>query len=144
MLREFENLFTRNRIFMERTQGVGGISAERAMNYGFTGPNLRATGVDYDVRVANPYSSYQDFEFSIPVGSTGDTYDRFLVRNAEMWQSLSIIRQAMDKLKQLPDDVYHADVPAYYLPDKNDVYTKMEALIYHFKIVMGGDRYIAG
>ncbi|MGN7720998.1 NADH-quinone oxidoreductase subunit D [Chitinophaga sp. 22620] len=137
VLREFENLFTRNRIFMERTQGVGGISAERAMNYGFTGPNLRATGVDYDVRVANPYSSYQDFEFSIPVGSTGDTYDRFLVRNAEMWQSLSIIRQAMDKLKQLPDDVYHADVPAYYLPDKNDVYTKMEALIYHFKIVMG-------
>ena len=137
VLKEFENLFTRNRIFMERTQGVGGISAERAMNYGFTGPNLRATGVDYDVRVANPYSSYQDFEFSIPVGSTGDTYDRFLVRNAEMWQSLSIIRQAMDKLKQLPDDVYHADVPAYYLPDKNDVYTKMEALIYHFKIVMG-------
>lgn len=137
VLKEFENLFTRNRIFMERTQGVGGISAERAMSYGFTGPNLRATGVDYDVRVANPYSSYQDFEFSIPVGSTGDTYDRFLVRNAEMWQSLSIIRQAMEKLKQLPEDVYHADVPAYYLPDKDDVYTKMEALIYHFKIVMG-------
>jgi NADH-quinone oxidoreductase subunit D len=144
VLKEFENLFTRNRIFMERTQGVGGISAERAMNYGFTGPNLRATGVDYDVRVANPYSSYQDFEFSIPVGSTGDTYDRFLVRNAEMWQSLSIIRQAMDKLKQLPDDVYHADVPAYYLPDKNDVYTKMEALIYHFKIVMGESEILPG
>ncbi len=137
VLKEFENLFTRNRIFMERTQGVGAISAERALNYGFTGPNLRATGVDYDVRVATPYSSYEDFEFSIPVGTTGDTYDRFLVRNAEQWQSLSIIKQAMDKLKDLPSDVYHADVPAYYLPDKEDVYTKMEALIYHFKIVMG-------
>ncbi len=137
VLKEFEKLFTRNRIFMERTQGVGAISAERALNYGFTGPNLRATGVDYDVRVANPYSSYQDFDFSIPVGTTGDTYDRFLVRNAEMWQSLGIIRQAMEKLKDLPSDVYHADVPAYYLPDKDDVYTKMEALIYHFKIVMG-------
>lgn len=137
VLKEFENLFTRNRIFMERTQGVGAITAERAMNYGFTGPNLRATGVDYDVRVASPYSSYEDFEFTIPVGTTGDTYDRFLVRNAEMWQSLSIIRQAMEKLKTLPEDIYHADVPAYYLPDKNDVYTKMEALIYHFKIVMG-------
>jgi NADH-quinone oxidoreductase subunit D len=137
VLKEFETLLTRNRIFMERTQGVGGISAERALSYGFTGPNLRAAGVDYDVRVANPYCSYQDFDFSVPVGTTGDSYDRFLVRNAEMWESLSIIRQAMDKLKTLPDDVYHADVPAYYLPEKSDVYTKMEALIYHFKIVMG-------
>lgn len=137
VLKEFENLFTRNRIFMERTQGVGAITAERAMNYGFTGPNLRAAGVDYDVRVASPYSSYEDFEFTIPVGTTGDTYDRFLVRNAEMWQSLGIIRQAMEKIKTLPEDIYHADVPAYYLPEKSDVYTKMEALIYHFKIVMG-------
>lgn len=136
-LREFETLMNRNRIFMERTQGVGPISAERAMNYGFTGPNLRAAGVDYDVRVAQPYSSYEDFDFTIPVGTTGDCYDRFLVRNAEMWESLSIIRQAMDKLKDLPSDVYHADVPAYYLPEKSAVYTKMEALIYHFKIIMG-------
>ncbi|NLU92845.1 NADH-quinone oxidoreductase subunit D [Chitinophaga sp. Ak27] len=137
VLKEFETLLTRNRIFMERTQGVGAISAERALSYGFTGPNLRAAGVDYDVRVANPYSSYQDFDFSVPVGTTGDSYDRFLVRNAEMWESISIIRQAMEKLKSLPAEVYHADVPAYYLPDKKDVYTKMEALIYHFKIVMG-------
>ncbi|MFY0252397.1 NADH-quinone oxidoreductase subunit D [Chitinophaga sp. 30R24] len=137
VLKEFETLLTRNRIFMDRTQGVGAITAERALNYGFTGPNLRAAGVDYDVRIANPYSSYQDFDFSIPVGSTGDCYDRFQVRNAEMWESISIIRQAMAKLKDLPEDVYHADVPAYYLPDKADVYTKMEALIYHFKIVMG-------
>lgn len=143
-LKEFETLMNRNRIFMERTQGVGPITAERAMNYGFTGPNLRAAGVDYDVRVAQPYCSYEDFEFNIPIGTTGDCYDRFLVRNAEMWESLSIIRQAMDKLKDLPSDVYHADVPAYYLPEKSDVYTKMEALIYHFKIIMGESDILPG
>ncbi|TWW02132.1 NADH-quinone oxidoreductase subunit D [Chitinophaga pinensis] len=143
-LKEFETMMNRNRIFMERTQGVGPISAERAMNYGFTGPNLRAAGVDYDVRVAQPYCSYEDFEFTIPVGTTGDCYDRFLVRNAEMWESLSIIRQAMDKVKELPSDVYHADVPAYYLPEKSAVYTKMEALIYHFKIIMGESDILPG
>ena len=146
-LKEFENLFQRNRIFMDRTMGVGGISAERALNYGFTGPNLRATGVDYDVRVQTPYASYQDFEFTIPVGSTGDCYDRWLVREQEMWESLSIIRQAYQKIqsfKGVEATVYHADVPAYYLPDKKDVYTKMEALIYHFKIIMGETEIPAG
>jgi NADH-quinone oxidoreductase subunit D len=140
VLKEFESLFTRNRIFMERTQGTGGISAERAMNYGFTGPNLRAAGVDYDVRVHQPYSSYQDFNFTVPVGTTGDNYDRFLVRNAEMWESISIIRQAYEKVqafKGAEAEVFHADVPEYYLPKKEDVYTKMEALIWHFKIIMG-------
>ncbi len=140
VLKEFESLFTRNRIFMERTQGTGGISAARAMNYGFTGPNLRAAGVDYDVRVANPYSSYQDFDFTVPVGTTGDNYDRFLVRNAEMWQSISIIKQAYEKVqafKGADAEIFHADVPEYYLPKKEDVYTNMEALIWHFKIIMG-------
>jgi NADH-quinone oxidoreductase subunit D len=140
VLKEFENLFTRNRIFMERTIGAGPISAERALNYGFTGPNLRAAGVDFDVRVHTPYSSYEDFEFDIPVGTTGDCYDRFLVRNAEMWQSLRIIEQAYRKVQEMKgaeSEVYHADAPAYYLPSKHDVYTKMEALIWHFKIVMG-------
>lgn len=140
VLKEFENLFTRNRIFMERTIGAGPISADRALNYGFTGPNLRAAGVDYDVRIQNPYSSYEDFEFTIPVGTTGDCYDRFLVRNEEMWQSLSLIKQAMQKLEQFKGaeaEIYHADVPEYYLPKKKDVYTKMEALIWHFKIIMG-------
>jgi NADH-quinone oxidoreductase subunit D len=138
--KEFENLFTRNRIFIERTQGTGAISAERALNYSFTGPNLRAAGIDYDVRVHAPYSSYEDFDFIIPVGTTGDNYDRFMVRNEEIWQSLSIIRQAYQKVQDFKGteaDVYHADTPAYYLPEKADVYTKMEALIYHFKIVMG-------
>jgi NADH-quinone oxidoreductase subunit D len=131
---EFNNLLERNRIFMDRTIGAGPIEAERAMAYGFTGPNLRACGVDYDVRVMMPYSSYEDFDFIIPVGTQGDTYDRFMVRQEEIRQSLRIIQQAYDNL---PAGHYHADVPDYYLPEKPDVYTKMEALIYHFKIVMG-------
>jgi NADH-quinone oxidoreductase subunit D len=133
-LKEFENLVKRNRIFMDRTIGAGPISAERALNYSFSGPNLRAAGVDYDVRVMNPYSSYEDFDFTIPVGLNGDTYDRFMVRQEEMWQSLKIIRQAIDKL---PDGPFHAEVPEFYLPPKQEVYNNMEALIYHFKIVMG-------
>jgi len=138
--KEFENLFMRNRIFIERTKGTGAIAAERALNYSFTGPNLRAAGIDYDVRVHAPYSSYEDFDFIIPVGTTGDNYDRFMVRGEEVWQSLGIIRQAYEKVQSFKGteaEVYHADAPAYYLPAKADVYTKMEALIYHFKIVMG-------
>jgi NADH-quinone oxidoreductase subunit D len=133
--KEFDDLLLRNRIFMDRTIGAGGISGERALDYGFTGPNLRAAGVDYDVRVMNPYSSYQDFDFIVPVGTQGDTYDRFCVRQEEIRQSLSIIRQAIDKM---PEGKHFAEnVHEFYLPRKEDVYTKMEALIYHFKIVMG-------
>ena len=135
VLTEFGNLLNRNRIFMERTIGSGPISAERALNYGFTGPNLRAAGVDYDVRVMTPYSSYQDFDFSIPVGTQGDTFDRYMVRNEEMWQSLSIIRQAIEKMPK--GNEFHGNVPDFYLPEKEAVYNNMEALIYHFKIVMG-------
>ena len=140
VLKEFINLFERNRIFMERTQGTGAISADRALNYSFTGPNLRAAGVDYDVRVHTPYSSYEDFQFNVPVGTTGDNFDRWQVRNEEMWESLSIIEQAYRKVKEFKGadaEVFHADVPEYYLPEKEDVYTKMEALIWHFKIIMG-------
>lgn len=134
VLKEFEKLLLRNRIFMDRTINVGPISAERALNYGFTGPNLRAAGVDYDVRTTNPYCSYEDFDFKIPVGTGGDTYDRFCVRQEEMWQSLKLIRNALDNL---PEGKYFVDVPEFYLPPKQDVYTKMEALIWHFKIIMG-------
>jgi NADH-quinone oxidoreductase subunit D len=134
-LKEFENLLMRNKIFMDRVIGAGPISAERALNYSFTGPNLRAAGVDYDVRVMNPYSSYEDFDFIIPVGKDGDTFDRFMVREEEMWQSLSIIKQALAKMPK--DGGFHADIPAFYLPPKEEVYDNMEALIYHFKIVMG-------
>lgn len=137
-LREFENLLVRNRIFMDRTIKCGPITAERALEYGFTGPNLRAAGVDYDVRVMNPYSGYEDFTFEIPLGTNGDTYDRFMVREQEMWQSLSIISQAIEKLDKMEDKTtFHADVPNFFLPDKEDVYNSMEGLIYHFKIVMG-------
>lgn len=131
---QFEKLLLRNRIFMDRTINVGGISAERALNYGFTGPCLRAAGVDYDVRVMSPYSSYNDFEFTIPVGTQGDTYDRFCVRQEEIWQSIKLVKNA---LENLPEGNFHMDVPEFYLPDKQDVYSKMESLIWHFKIVMG-------
>jgi NADH-quinone oxidoreductase subunit D len=131
---EFCSLLERNRIFMDRTIGTGPITAEKALNYGFTGPNLRATGVDYDVRVMNPYSSYGDFDFTIPIGINGDTYDRFMVRQEEIRESLKIIRQA---LNNLPEGKYFAEVPSFYLPPKEEVYHNMEALIWHFKIVMG-------
>ena len=131
---EFCNLLERNRIFMDRTIDVGVISAERALSYSFTGPNLRAAGVDYDVRVAEPYCSYEDFDFIIPIGVSGDTYDRFMVRQQEIWESYKLVKNAYENL---PEGNYHADLPDFYLPEKADVYTKMEALIYHFKIVMG-------
>lgn len=137
VLKEFEDLFNRNRIFMDRTADVAAVDAETALNYSWSGPILRATGVDYDVRVNEPYSSYEEFEFDIPVGTKGDVYDRFMVRNNEMWESLKIIEQALDKIEKEPKGVFHADVPDFYLPPKEQVYNNMEALIYHFKIVMG-------
>ncbi|HNE81707.1 MAG TPA: NADH-quinone oxidoreductase subunit D, partial [Flavobacteriales bacterium] len=137
-LKEFDNLLVRNRIFMDRTINCGAFPADRALAYGFTGPNLRACGVDYDVRVADPYSGYQDFDFMVPIGQSGDTYDRFMVRDQEMKESISIIKQALDKLDKLSDKKsYTADVPEWVLPPKENVYNQMEALIWHFKIVMG-------
>ena len=124
----------RNRIFMDRTINVGSITAERALNYSFSGPCLRAAGVDYDVRVMNPYSSYEDFDFTIPLGINGDTYDRFCVRQEEIKQSLHLIKSAVENL---PEGDYHMDVPEFYLPPKEKVYSEMESLIWHFKIVMG-------
>jgi NADH-quinone oxidoreductase subunit D len=137
VLKEFESLFNRNRIFIDRTKDIGAVSAETALSYSWTGPILRAAGVDYDVRAMNPYSSYDDLEFEVPVGENGDVYSRFLVRNEEMWQSLRLIEQAMAKIEKEPADIFHADVPDFYLPPKEEVYNNMEALIYHFKIVMG-------
>ena len=125
VLKEFENLLERNRIFMDRTIGVGGITGERALEFSFSGPNLRAAGVDYDVRVAKPYSSYEDFDFTIPIGTNGDVYDRFMVRQGEMWQSLSIIEQA---IKNLPDGPFHGKVPVMGETDvpKGEVYHCVE------------------
>lgn len=137
VLKEFEALFNRNRIFVDRTRGVAAVSAEDALSYSWSGPLLRAAGVDYDVRAMEPYSSYDEFDFEVPVGENGDVYNRFLVRNEEMWQSLRLIEQALNKIEKEPSDIFHADVPAFYLPPKEEVYNNMEALIYHFKIVMG-------
>lgn len=138
---EFDRLLTRNRIFMDRVIGAGPITGERALEYSFSGPNLRAAGVDYDVRVMNPYCSYQDFDFDIPVGKDGDTYDRFVVRQEEIRQSVKIIRQALEKM---PSGDFHANVSEFYLPPKEEVYRSMESLIYHFKIVMGETAIPAG
>ncbi len=137
VLKEFESLFNRNRIFIDRTKGVAPVTVEDALSYSWSGPLLRAAGVDYDVRAMNPYSSYEEFDFEVPVGTSGDVYDRFLVRNEEMWQSLRMIQQALDKIQQEDPTIFHADVPEFYLPPKEEVYNNMEALIYHFKIVMG-------
>ncbi len=131
---EFDKLLTRNRIFMDRVIGAGPISPERALAYSFAGPNLRAAGVDYDVRVMNPYCSYDDFDFIVPIGKDGDTYDRYMVRQEEIRQSVHIIKQALAKM---PAGDFHANVPDFYLPPKEEVYRSMESLIYHFKIVMG-------
>ena len=131
---EFDKLLTRNRIFMDRVIGAGPISPERALAYSFAGPNLRAAGVDYDVRVMNPYCSYDDFDFIVPIGKDGDTYDRYMVRQEEIRQSVHIIKQ---ELAKMPAGDFHANVPDFYLPPKEEVYRSMESLIYHFKIIMG-------
>jgi NADH-quinone oxidoreductase subunit D len=137
VLKEFESLFSRNRIFIDRTRGVAPVDAETALSYSWSGPILRATGVDYDIRAMEPYSSYEDFDFEVPVGTNGDVYNRFMVRNEEMKQSMHIISQALEKVEKEPKGIFYADVPDYYLPPKQEVYNNMEALIYHFKIVMG-------
>jgi NADH-quinone oxidoreductase subunit D len=134
-MKDYERLLTDNRIFRNRTIGVGKMTGEESINYGLTGPNLRGSGVNYDIRKANPYSGYENFEFSIPLGRNGDVYDRYLVRMEEMRQSLRIARQA---LEGMPEGPYRAHVPGVVLPPKEDVLSKMESLIFHFKIITDG------
>lgn len=134
-IRDYERLLTDNKIFRNRTIGVAVISAEDAINCGLTGPNLRGCGVNYDVRKANPYSGYEKFDFEIPLGSKGDVYDRYLVRMEEMRQSLRIAEQA---LEGMPEGPYRAHVPGVVLPPKEDVLSKMESMIFHFKIITEG------
>lgn len=135
-VQEVEDLLVPNRIFMDRTQGVGGISKERALQYGLTGPCLRAAGVPYDVRKDNPYLVYDRFEFEVPIGEDGDAWDRFSVRLEEIRQSARIIEQA---LEQMPDSgPVSVNDPRVMLPEKNEVYTTIEATIAHFKLVMEG------
>jgi len=132
---ETETLITKNRIFIDRTLGVGVISGDDALNWGFTGPCLRASGVPYDVRKSNPYYDYDRFDFEIPVGSNGDTYDRYLVRMEEMRQSLRILEQALDGLPEGPISVEDRRVS---LPKKEAVYSKFGALVQHIKLIVDG------
>lgn len=134
-LEEFQTLLLNNKIFNDRTDGVGGISKENALSYGFSGPNLRATGVDWDVRKDNPYMLYDKVDFDIPIGEDGSVLHRALVRMEEMRQSIRIIEQLVDNI---PSGSYHANLPHVFLPEKQKVYTSMEELIYHFKLIMHG------
>jgi NADH-quinone oxidoreductase subunit D len=134
-INEYEKLLTKNRIWINRTKGVGVISAKDAIDWGVSGPILRATGVKWDIRKSNPYSGYDKFDFDIPTGNNGDVYDRYLVRVEEMRQSLRIVKQAWDGM---PEGDFVARVPGVVLPPKEQVVSNIESLIYHFKLVVEG------
>lgn len=134
---EVEGLLNNNKIFRDRMEGVGSQSAEQALAYGLTGPCLRACGVDYDVRKDYPYLVYDRVEFDVPVGTTGDCFDRYLVRVEEMRQSIRILRQA---LKQIPQGAVMIDDPRVAMPDKSETYNTIEAMIRHFKHIVDGIR----
>jgi len=132
---EYETLLTDNIIWKKRTQNIAPLSKEDALNYGITGPVLRASGVYYDVRKAYPYSSYDEFDFEIPLGKNSDVYDRYLVRLKEMRQSNRIVKQAVEKL---PGGPVRARSFPVVPPDKEDVQRDIAALIRHFKIMAEG------
>lgn len=134
-LDEVDALLSANRIWIDRTRGVGVISRKDALDYSITGPVLRATGVDVDLRRDRPYYGYGEVDFDVAIGSNGDTFDRYLVRMEEMRQSIRILKQCM---KKLPGGSIWVDDRRVRIPDKIDVYTKMEVLIHHFKIFMEG------
>ncbi len=139
---EYERLLTHNQIYLKRARGVGAISLKDALDLGLVGPIARAAGSTYDVRKAFPYSSYETFDFDVPAGSCGDVYDRYLVRVEEMYQSLRICRQAVDRIS--PTGVWAAADTRVVPPPKDKVYTEMEALIQHFLIFSEGFRVPAG
>ena len=143
-LREVDTMFTRNAIWIGRTQGVGVLSAEEATNFSLSGPMLRASGVDYDVRKDRPYLGYETYDFDVPVGEHGDIYDRYRVRLEEMWQSNRILEQALDRLAQLEGAPINVDDPRVILPPKSRAMSDMEAMIFHFKQVMDGVKPPAG
>ena len=135
---EYETLLTENIIWKKRTQNISAMSGEECINYGVTGPVLRASGVYYDVRKAYPYSSYEDFDFEIPLGKNGDVYDRYLVRLKEMRQSNRIVEQAVERLPEGPIAAF--DAPLFVPPPKEEVGKDIAALIRHFKIMQEGFR----
>jgi NADH-quinone oxidoreductase subunit D len=134
---DYETLLLQNPIFIDRTQGVGFMSAEDAIAYGLTGSTLRASGVNWDLRKAEPYSSYEQFEFDVPVGQHGDVFDRYVCRLEEMRQSLRIIEQGM---KMLPDGPFRSENRKYVPPPRSELGQSMEAVIHHFKLWTEGFR----
>ncbi|HLP99709.1 MAG TPA: NADH dehydrogenase (quinone) subunit D [Candidatus Limnocylindria bacterium] len=135
-LQEYEDLLTKNRIWIGRTKGVGVLGAEDAIAMGVTGPTLRAAGVPYDVRKFFPYSSYEEFDFEVPTRTESDCYARYLLRIAEMRESLKIVKQAMTRIP--PEGPIRTDAPGIVPPEREKMKTEMEALIYHFKIFTEG------
>ena len=138
---DYEALLTNNTIWLQRTQGVGAISAADAISFGMTGPSLRAAGIEHDLRKTRPYCGYEKYEFEIPVGTQGDIYDRYLVRLEEMRQSVRILEQLLDNLPEGPVNI---DDPKIFLPEKKKVLTSMEELIHQFMIVTEGFECPAG
>ena len=136
-LREYHDLLTNNQLWLDRTKGVGYLTAKDAIAYGASGPVLRGSGVVWDIRKAFPYSGYENFDFEIPVGSNGDVYDRYLVRMLEMEESLKIVNQA---LEGLPTGAYRVNNPKISPPPKWQITGSMEALIHHFKLYTEGYR----
>ncbi len=128
---EYEDLLTKNPLFIDRTQNIGVLSKEDALQYGVTGPMLRASGVAHDLRKAQPYSGYDQYDFDIPVQTAGDTYARYLIRVEEMRQSLRIVQQALDKLPYGP---VRSNNRKYVPPPRSELGTSMEAVIHHFKL----------
>lgn len=134
-LDQSDRLLTRNRLFMDRMCDIAIVTAEEAIDYSLTGPMLRASGVNYDVRKKFPYSSYEDFDFEVPLGTTGDNYDRFVVRFEEIKQSMRICEQA---LANLPEGPFMTDDPHVALPPKEEVYNSIDGMINHFELVCDG------
>jgi len=135
VIEEVDHLLTRNRIFVDRCRDVGVISKERALAYALSGPNLRGSGIEHDLRRKHPYLDYEKYDFEIPIGTVGDSYDRYLVRMEEMRQSVRILEQVLDKMPSGP--INYVD-PKQTLPPKEEVLTKMEELIHHFILVTEG------
>jgi NADH-quinone oxidoreductase subunit D len=130
-IRQYESLLTKNPLFLDRTKRIGVLKAEQALRLGVTGPMLRATGVAFDLRKAQPYSGYEQYDFEVPTAAGGDTYDRYLVRVEEMRQSLRIIEQALNRL---PDGPFISDNRKFVPPPRAELGTSMEAVIHHFKL----------
>jgi NADH-quinone oxidoreductase subunit D len=141
---EYELLLSRNPIFMDRTRGIGYMSREDAIKFGFTGPCLRGSGVQLDVRVAYPYCGYDEYEFDVPYSNEGDVYARYMLRVREIRESVKIIGQALEKLKGMEGEPIRIDNPKIAFPKRDKIHTSMESLIHHFKLVSEGPVPMAG